>query len=672
MCATTCGEVWPGLPDRRLTGNALALGVVTPPSAMFHFPAGRPDDAITISGPLSRTHLVRHSEHGLPCHRRAGLPITSANGKEKGPPYVGVRRQVMKGRRPITFSVSEFGRPRKINRRGYGVNHLFSHTRIGARFLCRGMEEDIDASGFSTATLLAEAPIADVKASEKRRKWIEQARDTERGGKQLPPTDLDWEILLYVAGRGFGKTIAQVEWAWWEAWRQKIIVHAIAPTLSDVRGTIFEGPAGFNATIPPECLLGGCLETAYNKTLHELKLSNGSLIRGFGAVEEAGRLRGPQCMALICDELREWDKPAGNLKLALNNALFGLRLPYPDGTPSRAVMGTTPKPIPFLKQFERRAGVRVIRGTSHENLKNLSRSYQSQLLSLAGTAMGRQEIDAVYIDDESDLSILKRHWVRLWPFDHANTDLKRRVHKPLPVLSLIVESYDTAQSEHNYDAKIQETDPTAWIVLGIFEVKGSFTDSERKRMGLRSRYAVLLLDCWSERLGMPALLEKARAQRLKKYGPRDRARKSDRVLIEDKSSGPALRQFMSQWTNMHVIPIKPRGNKAMRFHGISPLVFQGMLWVPESTRPDRAGEPIGWTNEFMDQICTYAGEGSVEHDDYVDALSGALGWLRDNGYLAATPEIEFIDQEDKRDHDMAEAKKFFAQEQRQTSGAPYG
>lgn len=520
------------------------------------------------------------------------------------------------------------------------------------------MSDDLDLSVLDTA---------DLKAFDVRSKWLTKARHPKRGGKQIPPTDLDWQILLCIAGRGWGKTATAVQWAWWEAWRiPNLIVHAIAPTLSDVRGTTFEGPAGFNATVPSECLVGGSLEKAYNKSIHELRFSNGSLIRGFGAVEEANRLRGPQCHALVCDEIAQWNRPAGNLEQAMNNALFGLRLPYADGTPSRAVMGTTPKPIPFLKRFEKRAGVRVIRGSSYENLDNLALSYQAQLLSLSGTQIGRQEIEALYIDDESDMAIIRSSWIKLWPFYQATGR-----HKPLPEFSYIIESYDTAASEENFDIKKQETDPSASIVLGIFNVNKVFDEKERKRYGIRAKYAALLLDCWTERLGLPDLLKKARDQRRKKWGPATQARRSDMVLIEDKSSGPGVRQFMRDW-GVPVMPIKPRGSKAMRVHGVSPLVYQGMLWVPESSRPDRMGQAIAWAEPFLEQLCAFAGEGSVEHDDFVDAASQALAYLRDNGMLHASPEEQFADLEDKIDHDREEAKRMYQDEKRKQKVSPYG
>lgn len=514
---------------------------------------------------------------------------------------------------------------------------------------------------------------ADLAAAVEREAWLRSARTPRRKGKQIPPVDDDWQILLFLAGRGFGKTQAQVQWAWWECWRQpNLICHAVAPTLSDVRGTTFEGPAGFNATIPAECLLHGTLEKAYNKTTHELRLSNGSLVRGFGAVEEAGRLRGPQCAILVGDELREWDRPAGNLEQALNNALFGLRLPYPDGTPARAVLGTTPKPIPYLKRFRLRSGVRVVTGSSYENLENLDRTFRTQLLSSEGTLLGKQEIHGHFIDEESDLSILKRAWVRLWPVDRATGR-----HKPLPEFSFIVESYDTAASEENYDAKRQETDPTASIVLGVFNTAQVFNEAERKKLGIRSKYACLLLDCWSERLGLPELLDKAREQHRKKWGPRDHGRRADVVLIEDKSSGPGVRQFMGKW-GVPVWPIKPRINKAMRLHGISPLIKQGMLFVPESIRVNENGDlcnlgnAISWAEPFLEQVCGFAGEGSVEHDDYVDAISQAVTYLRDRGLLLATPEVEFLDLEEKQDHDRAAAERVYRSEQQREKAAPYG
>lgn len=515
-------------------------------------------------------------------------------------------------------------------------------------------DEDLDTLG--------EANVAAISA---RRRWLHEARSIRRRGKQLPPQDDDWQIFLMVAGRGFGKSLSIYEWGWWEAWRcPGIIVHVVAPTLSDLRTVSFEGPVGLNSIIPAVCLKGGAIDRAYNKTMHELRLSNGSVFLGFGAVEEGSRLRGPQCHCLLGDEIAQWDRPAGNLEQAMSNALFGLRLPYPDGTQSRAVMGTTPRPIPFLKRFEKRDGVRVVRGTSYENLDNLSATYRTQLLSLAGTQIGRQEIDAQYIDEGGDLSIFKRQWIKLWP-----------AGRKLPDFSFILISMDTAYGEHNYDVKKQTTDPTACIVLGVFNIAQAFNEPERKKLGLTTapgqpRNAVLLCDAWAERVGFPELLEKARTQYRVKWGVP--GRRADVMLIEQKSSGISLRQALAQY-NVPTWPYLP-GNqsKTTRAHAVSPLVAQGLLFVPESMREDRKGLPRDWVEPFLDEVCAFAGPGSVEHDDHVDCLTSGLLYLRDRNLLTAEPLERYVDVEMKLAEDREAAAELYEAERNRTRENPYG
>lgn len=489
---------------------------------------------------------------------------------------------------------------------------------------------------------LALLDSSDIAAFEARRKWLAQANHPDRKGKQLLPAG-DWSILLWRAGRGFGKSLAESHALWWECWEYPgLIAHYLAPTLADVKGTIFEGPAGVCKIVPPECLLKGSIDKAYNKTDHLLTLSNGSVIKGFATTEEGERLRGPQCSVLAGDELAAWDRPAGNLETAFNNAMFGVRMPYPNGRPARAIFGTTPRPIPFLKRLEARRDVIVVRGTSYENLRNLSPSYRNQLLSLAGTQIGKQEIDGDYLG-EDDVGILKRNWFKLWPAEKA-----------LPEFSFVIECYDTAASEENFDVKKQKTDPTACIVLGIFNVAQVFDEYERKRMGVRSRYAALLCEAWSEWIGFPDLLDRARAQHRVKYGPPGKARRADVTLIEDKSSGRQLRQTMATW-GVPCWPFNPVQSKTQRMHAVSPIVKQGMVFVPESMMAERRGMPRDWVEPFLEQVCAFAGKGSVEHDDFCDTLSSGILYLRDRGMLEATPEIVYLDLDEKREKEEQEA-----------------
>ena len=207
-------------------------------------------------------------------------------------------------------------------------------------------------------------------------------------------------------------------------------------------------------------------------------------------------------------------------------------------------------------------------------------------------------------------------------------------------------------------------------MLGVFNVHAVLNEKERREAGVRGRYAALLCDAWDERLGFPELLEKARKQHKVKWG--SPGRKSDIVLIEEKSSGKSMRQTMAKW-GIPTWPYNP-GNqsKTMRAHAVAPIVKQSMLWVPESSVPDRTGMPRDWCDGFMDQVCAYAGPGTTEHDDYVDALTSALLYLRDRNMLEATPADDVVDYEEKRMKDIEDAEKEYDRTKSREAVNPYG
>lgn len=488
----------------------------------------------------------------------------------------------------------------------------------------------------------------DLAAFTARYQWLQQARP-----KQLLP-DGDWDTIVYIAGRFFGKTRTIVEPTWWKAFEcPGIRIHALAPTLGDVRRTLFEGESGFLAKIPAE------LVKQVKQQDKEIIFHNGSKIFGFSVVEEAERLRGPQCHWMIFDEAAAADRPQGNLEAAYRVAALGCRLPLPDGTPSRKLIATTPRPIKFLKDLMKRPGVITVHGTSHENLRNVSEAARRELMSLEGTTYGKQEIYGQFIDEDSELSIIKRDWIKLWP-----------ANKKLPTFNYILECYDTATSEHQYNAKKHETDPSASIILGIFDVLKVFSPLERRKYGLKGQYAALLCDYWSEHLGLPDLLERARKQHATKWG--SPPRRADIVLIEDKSSGPSLRQFLQKYS-VPVWPYNPgRESKTMRLHAVSPLLAQNLLFVPESMRPDMQGQPRDWVAPFLEQLCAYAGPGSTAHDETVDLISSSFSFLRDRGMLEATPVDEYVDKEDRIRHDRIIADRSSRNSRLRPIVNPYG
>lgn len=223
-----------------------------------------------------------------------------------------------------------------------------------------------------------------------RQAWLDTARPA-----QLPPDDPDWRILLFRTGRGWGKSTSLNHWFANEMLRcSNLVGHCIAPTASDLRSSTFEGPSGLCDIIPSEDI------KSYSKTRHELRLNNGSVIWGFAATENTSKLRGAQAHVLIGDDLHKWDSPYGNLEMALTNAMFGLRLKFPDGTYGRTLLAATPAPAPYLLELEKRSDVRVVTGTSWENQDNLSPEWLTLMKDMPeGSYRHRQEIKGEYIHE---------------------------------------------------------------------------------------------------------------------------------------------------------------------------------------------------------------------------------------------------------------------------------
>jgi predicted phage terminase large subunit-like protein len=504
-----------------------------------------------------------------------------------------------------------------------------------------------------------------------KQRWAASALAEGRAGKQIPPTNRPWLTLIFKSGRGFGKTRALCEWQWGEVWRvPKIIGHAVGPTISDMEGTLMKGPAGFQACIPPECLYRGSWEHAYRDRTHTIKFSNGSMIKGFGATDGGAKLRGPQCHNAIGDELREWDKPAGMLEQAYSNMELGVRLKYPDGTPSRIVCGTTPKSIEFLKNLYRAPNTIVVTGSTYENLHNLSPAFRDRILAKEGTIIGRVEIHAEDIDLEES-AIFKRIWIKLWP-----------AGKPLPEFTFILMSLDTAFEEEAFDPdggrdKAGKIDYSACGVFAIFDVKKAFTADELKKLNIKGKWAALLCDFWMEKLGFPDLLEKTRETYRLRYGPSGKSKRPSVVLIENKASGISLRQTLRQY-NIPVMAFEAHGqSKTMRAHAISPCVFQGMLFVPESDwlKPeyaDRKGMVRGWAEPLVNQMCTFAGEGSTEYDDAVDCTTQAFIYFMDKEMLVPIPQKRpYPDADEKEEKELREAVQI-AEREKRGRFSPYG
>lgn len=212
-----------------------------------------------------------------------------------------------------------------------------------------------------------------------------------------------------LAGRGFGKTrLGAEDTIWYAACNPGAQIAAVAPTHSDVRGTIFEGVSGLIACAPPELIAD------YNRSNQELRFTNGALIRGFSA-EKPDRLRGPQFHRAWADEQAAWQYPE-----AWDQLMFGLRL----GDAPQVIVTTTPRPTPLIRAMMKDPRTHITRGSTYDNAANLAADAIARLRErYEGTRLGRQELYAEVLED-----LVGALWQRDW-FDQRRVAVAPDMHR---------------------------------------------------------------------------------------------------------------------------------------------------------------------------------------------------------------------------------------------------
>jgi predicted phage terminase large subunit-like protein len=421
---------------------------------------------------------------------------------------------------------------------------------------------------------------------------------TRHAYQKMPDGDW-WNIWLFLAGRGAGKTRTAGECLWRLAWENpKTRWLVSAPTYSDVKDVCFMGESGLLNIMPRQII------EKHTVSDNEITLTNGSIIKGIPA-SEPDRFRGPQFHGGWLDELAAWDY----LDEAWDMIQFGMRL----GDRPILICTTTPKPKPLIIDLVNRDGedVFVTRASTYDNLVNLAPTFKQQILQYEGTSIGRQELYAEIIDPEEG-GIIKRNMFRLWKSD-----------KPLPQFQFVLQSYDCATSDKTVN------DPTACVVLGVFK------PSPDKPM------SVMLVDCWSERMQYPDLRPRVIDEATSIYGDPDEfgnGKKVDQILIEDKSAGISLIQDL-QRAGLNVRAYNPgRADKTARLNIVSPIIAKGLMYLPESGVNEN--QVRDWVEPFLNQVCAFP---EVRNDDYVDALTQGLRLLRDMGFLTVDSIVDNSD-----------------------------
>lgn len=269
---------------------------------------------------------------------------------------------------------------------------------------------------------------------------------------QLPPKVGNdggvWNTWVALAGRGWGKTRVGAEWTrslmcgptpLAAGSRRRMAI--IGETSKDVRDVLIEGDSGVLAVHPKG------FRPVYEPSKSRLTWPNGAVATLYNGTEP-DQLRGPQFDAAWLDELMKYRYAQETWDMLQ----FGLRL----GEHPRALVTTTPRPLPLLRALIADPKTAVVRGKTYDNAENLADSFLQQIKTrYEGTRLGRQELGGEIVDDDPN-ALWRRSLI-----DEMKIDKKR-----LPQMRRIVVSVDPAAKSRAMQ-QIEGGAETGIIVVGL-------------------------------------------------------------------------------------------------------------------------------------------------------------------------------------------------------------
>lgn len=203
---------------------------------------------------------------------------------------------------------------------------------------------------------------------------------------QTPARD-DWRVWVLLAGRGFGKTRAGAEWvsAFARA-NPDAAIALVAANPEEVRAVMVEGRSGLLAVARGD----ERDRMRWEPSRKRLTFASGTEAFVYSAANPES-LRGPEHHIAWCDELAKWRRG----QAAWDNLRLGLRL----GPKPRALVTTTPRPVPVLKRLLGLEGTVLTGGATRAN-PHLPDDFIAAVESAhKGTRFGRQELEGALLDD---------------------------------------------------------------------------------------------------------------------------------------------------------------------------------------------------------------------------------------------------------------------------------
>lgn len=271
--------------------------------------------------------------------------------------------------------------------------------------------------------------------------------------EQLPPPG-DWFLWMLMCGRGFGKTHAGSSFVAEKhasgEWKNSGI---IAATASDLRRFCVVGSSGILNTAPAG------FKPEYKPGINQLIWPNGTITLLFTA-EKPERLRGPNLDGFWADELSWWRY----VEETWDNLMFSLRL----GDNPQGVITMTPRPIKIIRDLMSRKDVRVVSGSTYDNIDNLAGVFIERIEEqYAGTRLGRQELFGELLEDVVGA---------LWTHDDirhlSSTDTPVLIRKGIGVDPSITGG-EKSDETGIIAAGITKDRPHKGVVLGDYSLRGS-------------------------------------------------------------------------------------------------------------------------------------------------------------------------------------------------------
>jgi len=258
--------------------------------------------------------------------------------------------------------------------------------------------------------------------------------------EQFPPTHKDWFIWVCMAGRGWGKNFTGANWIINEhqfggAQNSSIV----AATAADLRRSCIEGASGIIQLSPP------WFRPDHKPTQSKLVWPNGTETQLYTS-EKPERLRGPNHDRAWCDELSYWRYP----QQVWNNLMMTMR----HGSDNKVIITMTPRSIPIVKKLEERekrenSDTIFSRGSSYDNLANLSGEFAETIKRYKGTHLERQEIYGE-LTSEADGALWSRALIE-----------QNRLDAPPAKLTRVVVGVDPSVTGGEY------SDEAGIVVVGI-------------------------------------------------------------------------------------------------------------------------------------------------------------------------------------------------------------